>query len=54
MPAHTRPVTDMLIEAFLDGLDLGRLEWQREQYDFPHGLTVPTDDSWPYSDEDED
>ena len=55
MPAPSRPSTDMLIEAFLDGLDLGRLEWQRKQYDFPV-VQSPHDEQssgWPYSDEDE-
>ena len=56
MPTRTaRPSTDMLTEAFLDGLDLGRMERLRYSDDFP---TVPSPydeytSGWPYSDEDE-
>ena len=43
------------LEAFLDGLTLGRLERQRAETDFPR-VPSPDDewlDEWPYRDEDE-
>mgnify|MGYP001591751782 CR=1 FL=1 len=44
-----------LVEAFLDGLMLGRLERQRDETDFPR-VPSPTDEystGWPYSDTDD-
>ena len=51
----TRPLDDMLTEAFLDGLDLGRMERLRYSDDFP-SVQSPSDEystGWPYSDEDD-
>ena len=49
------PDNRALVEAFLDGLTLGRLERQRDETDFPRA-PLPTDeytDGWPYPDEDD-
>ena len=48
-------VDEQRLEAFLDGLTLGRLERQRYETDFP---TVPSPEDeyvtgWPYRDEDD-
>ncbi len=40
------------VEAYLDSLDLSRLERMRLELDFPE-LPSPDDESWPYPDEDE-
>ena len=43
------------VQAFLDGLELGRLEGMRLAYDFPT-IYSPGDehvDGWPYPDEDD-
>ena len=48
-------VDEQRLEAFLDGLTLGRLERARYELDFPR-VSSPDDEyatGWPYSDEDE-
>ena len=52
MAIHT--LDEQIIEAFLDGLDLGRMERMRRASDFPR-VPTPQDeynDGWPYQDED--
>lgn len=46
-------VDEQRLEAFLDGLTLGRLERQRYELDFPR-IPSPDDEliDWPYRDED--
>ena len=48
-------IDEQRLEAFLDGLTLGRLERERYELDFPVAPS-PSDEQlidWPYSDEDE-
>ena len=54
--ASQRTLDEIRIEAFLDGLNLGRLEGLRRTYDFPKHVPSPDEEyvEWPTNEYAED